>query len=113
MYTPEAASMSTLWALFDRSLPGGSFIANTPNFWYSNSIGISLRKFITSSGFKKLFFPIALPINLILQNVYYGTVVNDPPNPVVQENPELVESLYQWSKEQVQKFLQNEGKVQL
>jgi NAD(P)-dependent dehydrogenase (short-subunit alcohol dehydrogenase family) len=103
MYTPEAASMSTLWALFDRSLPGGSFLSNSPNFWYSNPIGISIRKSLFSFGMLKVFIPMALPINLILQNVYYGKIVNDPPNHVIQNDPELVRSFHKWSQQQVAK----------
>jgi NAD(P)-dependent dehydrogenase (short-subunit alcohol dehydrogenase family) len=103
MYTPEAASMSTLWALFDRSLPGGSYISNTPNFWFSNPIGISLRNFLVNSGLQKIFFPVALPLNLLLQNVDYGKIVSDPPNQIIQSDPELVRSFYRWSQEQVMK----------
>lgn len=107
MYTPEAASYSTLRALFDDSLHGGSFIANTPNFWYSNSFGISIRKMIGDLGFKKLLFAIALPVNLILQNVFYGDHVTDPPNPVAQHNPELIDSFHRWSQAQIKKFFEN------
>jgi hypothetical protein len=105
MYTTEAASMSTLWALFDLSISGGSFLSNTPNFWYSNSFGIFLRNSLVTCGLRAVFFPVALPINLIFQNIFYGKVINDPPNPVTRENPELIQSFYRWSQSEVESYL--------
>jgi NAD(P)-dependent dehydrogenase (short-subunit alcohol dehydrogenase family) len=105
MYTPEAASMSTLWALFDLSISGRSFLSNTPNFWYNNQFGIILRTFLVGCGLKSVFLPLALPINLILQNIFYGKIINDPPNPVVREEPELVRLFYQWSQNEIKSYL--------
>lgn len=105
MYTTEAASFSTLWGLFDNSIKGPSFLSNTPNFWYSNSIGINIRNFLLNNGMKKIFFSFAIPINIILQQIFYGNIICDPPNPVAYENTTLVNEFYKWSKNEIQSYL--------
>lgn len=108
MYTPEAASMSTLYALFDKKFTGGLFLSNSPNFWFTTTIGVTIRDLFIKNGLKKYFFPFALPINLIYQNIKYGEVVISKPNKVIYENPNLIKEFDQWSLKQIKTFLEFE-----
>ena len=105
MYTTEAASMSTLWGLFDRTITGPAFLSNTPNYWYFNSIGIQIRLFFLKYNLKKIFLIFAIPINLLLQQLYYGEIINDPPNEIIEKNKTLVIEFYKWSKNEIKEYL--------
>lgn len=104
MYSSEAASLSTLYAMFSKDISGGrDYVVNVRGSWVFGDHAVRIREYCSQYGtgvhkFCQGMFMVALGIQ---QRLQYGTPLLDEPNVIVNTDFDLADQLYDWSLQQV------------
>ena len=102
LYTPEAACLSPLHALFDPTLCGGEHLSNSWSFWLHTYLGRLFLQLLAFFGLKMWFIKIVVcPFKALFQHINYGIHIEHPksrcPDAISRE-------LYRWSLEVVDPY---------